>query len=150
MRKYPEIYIKKAEGNYNFLSIDDSYFRIFGWAFLFELITLLVFLIYVVMNSFIIKHYRSKSDRRALIKYFSQRKYFVRIIEYMFISLMYPLIFGAFQTFKNWNGLILVDFDIIKYLNKTFSIIVLVVNIAIPIGVWFSTLSSMGRILHLV
>ena len=150
MRKYPDIYIKKADGNYNFLSIDDSYFRIFGWTFLFEIIAMLALFTYMIINTLIIKYYRDRHNMRALIKYFSQRKYFVRILENLYLSLMYPLIFGAFQMFKNWNGLILVDFDAIKYLNKIFSILALLANIAIPIGIWFSTLSSMSRTLHLV
>lgn len=149
MRKYPMNYIKRANGNYNFLSIDDSYFRIFGWPFLFLLVILMMFLVYLAVNAVIIKYHRSKTDKRGLIKYFSQRKFFLRIIEYGYISLMYPLVFGAFQTFRNWNGLILVDFRSINYLNKTFCIAALLVNIGITVGIWFSTMSLMGRILHL-
>ena len=64
---------------------------------------------------------------------------------------MYPLIFGAFQTYKNWNGLILVDFQNIKVLNNIFGIIVPLVFIGIIIWTWFySTISKMSKIVHII
>lgn len=93
--KYPETFVKKAPGNYNFLSVDDSYFRTFGWPSLVAAVILLVFAAYAISNLFITRHYASQTNKRNLIKYFYYRKYFLRVLEYLYLTTMYPLIFGS-------------------------------------------------------
>ena len=106
--KYPETYVKRAPGNYNFLSVDDSYFRIFGWPFLVTTVIFFMFGGYIVFNLIITRYYATQTNKRGLIKYFHRRKYFLRALEYLYLTTMYPLIFGSVETFKNWNGLTLV------------------------------------------